>query len=111
MFNVGGGEVLVILLVALIVLGPQRLPDATRKVGRAMGELRRMSQSFQDELRTALDEPDVPAPSRPAPVRDPGSAEIASAITAATDNAEVAAESPAPGPPDDQGDADARAAS
>ena len=33
MFNVGGGEVLVIALIALIVLGPQRLPDAARQVG------------------------------------------------------------------------------
>ena len=39
MFNIGGGEVLVIALIALIVLGPQRLPDAARQVGKAMGEL------------------------------------------------------------------------
>ena len=37
MFNVGGGELLVILLIALIVLGPQRLPDAARQIGKAMG--------------------------------------------------------------------------
>src|SRR3972149_5216026 len=40
MFNIGGGEFLVIALVALIVLGPQRLPDAARQAGRAMAELR-----------------------------------------------------------------------
>ena len=47
MFNVGAGEVLVILLIALIILGPDKLPDAARKVGNVMGELRRMSQGFQ----------------------------------------------------------------
>lgn len=56
MFNVGGGEILVIALLALIVLGPQRLPGAARQVGKAMSELRRMSNSFQSELKSALDE-------------------------------------------------------
>lgn len=48
---------MVILLVALIVLGPEKLPDAVRKTGRVVGELRRMSNGFQAELRDALDEP------------------------------------------------------
>jgi sec-independent protein translocase protein TatB len=56
-FNVTGGELVIILLVALIVLGPDELPDAIRKVGRVYGELRRMSQGFQSEIRDALDEP------------------------------------------------------
>ena len=42
MFNVGAGELLVILLIALIVLGPDKLPDTARKIGNVMGELRRM---------------------------------------------------------------------
>jgi len=54
MFNLGAGEVLVILLVALIVLGPTRLPEAARTVGRVMGELRRMSTGFQNEMRDAF---------------------------------------------------------
>jgi sec-independent protein translocase protein TatB len=56
-FNVTGGELVIILLVALIVLGPEKLPDAIRKVGRVYGELRRMSAGFQSELKDALDEP------------------------------------------------------
>jgi sec-independent protein translocase protein TatB len=54
-FNVGGGEIIVILLLALIVLGPERLPDAAKKVGRFMGEVRRMTSGFQDEVRSAMD--------------------------------------------------------
>ena len=57
MFNVGTPELLVILLVALIVLGPSKLPDAARQVGKFVGELRRMSSGFQDELRDAMQEP------------------------------------------------------
>ena len=57
MFNVGGGEFLVILLIALIVLGPQKLPEVARQVGGMMRELRKLSTGFQDELRSAMDEP------------------------------------------------------
>ena len=60
MFNVGGGELLVILLIALIVLGPSRLPDAARQIGKAMGDLRRLSTSFQNEVRSAIDTADDP---------------------------------------------------
>ena len=56
MFNVGTGELLVILLIALIVLGPDKLPDAARKMGNVMGELRRMSGGFEAEMRSAMDE-------------------------------------------------------
>jgi len=48
--------VLVIALLALIVLGPQRLPDAARQVGQFMGEIRKLSSGFQREIRTAFDE-------------------------------------------------------
>ncbi len=57
MFNVGGGELLVILLIALIVLGPTKLPEAARQIGSVARELRRMSSSFQAELKSALDDP------------------------------------------------------
>lgn len=57
MFNVTGGELAIILVVALIVLGPEKLPGAVRKFGQIYGELRRMSNGFQSELREAFDEP------------------------------------------------------
>jgi len=55
--NLGPMEVLVILVVALLVLGPAKLPEAARSAGRTIGELRRMSSGFQAELRDALQEP------------------------------------------------------
>lgn len=48
---------MVILLVALLVLGPNRLPEAARQVGKAIGELRKLSSGFQAEMRDALKEP------------------------------------------------------
>ncbi len=55
MLNVGGGEVIVILLVALVVLGPTKLPEAVRQVSRAIGELRKLSAGFQAEIQEVLD--------------------------------------------------------
>jgi sec-independent protein translocase protein TatB len=68
MFNIGGGEFVVIALIALIVLGPQRLPEAARQIGKTMGDLRRISSGFQNELKNAMEVADT-APN-PAPARD-----------------------------------------
>lgn len=57
MLNVGGAEFLVILLVALIVFGPTKLPEVAKQVGTMARELRRISNSFQAELKSALDDP------------------------------------------------------
>lgn len=57
MFNLSGSELVVLLLVALIVLGPERLPEAIRSFGRVYGQLRRMGEGFQSEMRSVLDEP------------------------------------------------------
>jgi sec-independent protein translocase protein TatB len=66
MLNLGTGELLVIFLVALIVLGPNRLPDAARQVGRILGELRRVSSGFQEEMHAAMREPTPTLPPLPA---------------------------------------------
>ena len=55
MGSLGAPEILVIFLVALIVLGPDRLPKAARQVGRAVSEFKRISGGFQDEVRKAID--------------------------------------------------------
>jgi len=47
----------VILLLALIVLGPEKLPEAIRRFARVYGEIRKMSTGFQSEFKTAFDEP------------------------------------------------------
>ena len=55
MFNVGTGEFLLILVLALIVLGPDKLPTAARQAGKYLAEFRRMSSGFQQEFRNAVD--------------------------------------------------------
>ena len=56
-FNVQGGEFVFLVLIALVILGPDKLPDAIRKFGKLYGEMKRMANGFQGELRQALDEP------------------------------------------------------
>lgn len=53
MLNVGGPELLIILLVALIFLGPQRLPEVARQLGQAVSSLKSMAAGFQAELEAA----------------------------------------------------------
>jgi len=56
-FNLQGGEIVIILLLALVVLGPEKLPQAMRRAGQFYAELRKMSSGFQDEFKAAMDEP------------------------------------------------------
>jgi len=70
--NLGPAEVAVILLLALLVFGPARLPEIGRQVGGAMRELRRMQSTLRRELDDALrEEPTRPAVSGPERPADP----------------------------------------
>ena len=71
MGTIGPAEILVVLLVALIVLGPERLPEAARQVGRFVSEVRRIGAGFQAELRDAVNTT-VATPSTTAPTTDAG---------------------------------------
>lgn len=50
-------KLLVVGFIAFLVLGPDRLPQAARTLGRYVAHLRRMSSGFQTEVRDALGEP------------------------------------------------------
>lgn len=69
MFGISGAELIVILLVALVVLGPDRLPVVARKAGQLLGDLRRVSAGFEAEMRSAMYEP--PAARRTGPAPEP----------------------------------------
>jgi sec-independent protein translocase protein TatA len=90
MGNVGGGEIVVILLAALLILGPNKLPDAARQLGRAIGELRRVTSGFQRELQDALKDTDTPA--RATPAASTPSSVPASSVPAPTEVAVPSAE-------------------
>jgi Tat protein translocase TatB subunit len=53
MFGIGMPELLVIFVVALIVLGPKRLPDVAKALGKGLAEFRKATADLTDELRNA----------------------------------------------------------
>ena len=52
--QIGPAEILVILLVALLVFGPKRLPEVGRQVGRGMRELRKLQETVTGEINEVL---------------------------------------------------------
>jgi Tat protein translocase TatB subunit len=50
MFGIGMPEVLLILAVALIILGPKKLPEIAKTLGKAFGEFKRSIDDFKDSI-------------------------------------------------------------
>jgi sec-independent protein translocase protein TatA len=66
LFNIGPEEIILILVLALIVFGPKRLPEIGRTVGKSLREFRRASDDIRQELSLHLDDEPEAAPG-PAP--------------------------------------------
>ena len=90
MFGIGMPEMLLILVVALIVIGPKKLPDLAKSLGRAMGEFRKATSELKESIEIDEDFKDIKKPfediyyppeatvdkaPKIEPVTDPGSAE------------------------------------
>jgi len=61
-FNVGLGEIVVIVLVTLLLFGPERLPEMARQLGRFLGRLRLTTQDALDQLKDEADIKDLNLP-------------------------------------------------
>lgn len=59
MFDIGAGELIVIGIVALLVIGPHELPTAIRAVGRMVNRMRRMAGEFRTQFDDAMREADL----------------------------------------------------
>lgn len=87
MFGIGMPEMLLILAVALIVIGPKKLPDLAKSLGRALGEFKKATNELKDSLQVDTELKEVKTTfnelnrdlkdSRPAPPRqsEPGAAD------------------------------------
>ncbi|MHB8815102.1 MAG: Sec-independent protein translocase protein TatB [Steroidobacteraceae bacterium] len=85
MFDIGFSEILVIFILALIVLGPEKLPRVVREVGRWVGRARAMARQFQEQLEEEVDV-DRNRTIRPEPVRPVGGVPPASPPAVTPDN-------------------------
>jgi sec-independent protein translocase protein TatB len=61
-FNVGLGEIMIIVLVVLLLFGPDRLPEMARQAGRFLGRLRLTTQDALDQLKEETDLKDLNLP-------------------------------------------------
>src|SRR6266508_4367171 len=59
MFDIGWGELLLIGIVALIVIGPKELPGALRSLGQWVTKIRRMAGEFQNQFQEAMREAEL----------------------------------------------------
>lgn len=71
--NIGPTELIVVLIVALLVFGPKRLPEIGRTVGKSLREFRQATNSIRDEMDMGLKDYDEPPPATDAkPPAEPG---------------------------------------
>ncbi|HEX5503025.1 MAG TPA: twin-arginine translocase TatA/TatE family subunit [Thermomicrobiales bacterium] len=104
MFGIGTPELIVILVVALIVFGPQRLPEIAAQVGKAIRDFRQMSSDLTGEFNRTLAFEEAP----PAAALDPSPALSQETVTAqAWPEAGVTAAAGASGAPSGQNGHDA----
>jgi TatA/E family protein of Tat protein translocase len=101
MFGIGGPELVLIFVLALLLFGPKRLPQIGRTLGKGMAEFRRASTELQRAVNTELDEP----PAAPA-WRSPAAAQSGTVAQAAAATPEEATPQAAAPPAQPTGEAD-----
>ena len=99
MFGLGFTEILVILVVALLVFGPDRLPELARSLGKGLAEFRRASADLRRSVMEAAEEPRPPSPPLP-----PSAGTTVSPVPAPTPAAVAALGAVAPEPPPNPGE-------
>jgi TatA/E family protein of Tat protein translocase len=105
--NIGAPELIIILIIALVVLGPGKLPDVAQSLGKSVREFRKAATDLSDATKLEPNPPSaaLPAPSVPAqPIPAPSVSTPNTLADATAPNQLGAAPAPKPASTDD-GDA------
>jgi sec-independent protein translocase protein TatB len=113
MFGLGFGEIVIILVLALVLLGPQRLPDAAKQLGKAMRDFKKATDDVKEQFESAMYEderrvraappppessPESPPPAIPAGGVPAAAGAVLPATAANVPGLEAALAEPAPRP-------------
>jgi len=97
--NIGPAEILVILVIALLVFGPRKLPELGKSLGAGIREFRRGTAGLKEELEGSLRETSAAstaAPAQAAPAQTVAAQAVVPPVTLAPDSAPVTAQVAAP---------------
>jgi TatA/E family protein of Tat protein translocase len=101
-FNIGPGELIIVLVIALIVVGPGRLPDVGSALGKSIREFRKAATDVKDStsLEPAATAQPAAAPVAAAPVVTPPPTPVVPGLVAAAATADAATPAVAAAPAD-----------
>ncbi len=69
LFNLGGGEIILILALVLILFGAKKLPELAKGLGTGIKEFKKATRDVTEEMHSAME--DTPPPPRPLPPSNP----------------------------------------
>lgn len=92
MFNIGPEELILILVIALLVFGPSKLPEVARSIGRGLREFRRASDQIRGEIGGLLDLDDDATPTADRPQDVPDGPSVLTGADAGSTNPPVTGE-------------------
>lgn len=75
LFNLGGGEIILILALILILFGARKLPELAKGLGQGIKEFKKATREVTDEVSRSMDEPPPPPPQKQLPPNNPPAAE------------------------------------
>jgi sec-independent protein translocase protein TatA len=93
LFDIGGTEILMIMVVVLIFFGGEKLPDFARGLGKAIREFKKATSGIEEEFKRAMEEPPKPA-MKTGPIQGPTNPPLPNPITSVGQAERPAAEHP-----------------